>query len=397
MGLVKGDNYHTLEVTLTGPNNKTLTGFLNFTSLVNSEEEYNSQGAATFIVAVIMVYGLSIVLLIGSLAKKNLKHKQEDHDEKQTSLYLTQAPDLREKGARENYKNLKKKVITLVSQSTTPDLSPRPSAVQIEMGYHTLNGLLAVASPVAAPLTASSTDSTRNPFFSDCDSTKPLLESTDRLSDEVFDPAKSPSQSEARQTRYGHVPRVVITESPSGRSPSDSASIEQQTPETSSSRRGSEDSRRNIYDKRQEQADRNQVESGCHLSMDAQGNIWILQTSPEISRKQLLSSGPDSRDNPLLPEDPVIPYEVPPGDVFDPQTGHRRPCPGVCHPGHHQSIGQVTRIRRSPSPVAWDQSPTGPRPPPIPSRQNPVTNSGYNRSRSPSPFSDSEAVQITTV
>ncbi len=77
MGL-QNDDFKTLEITLMGNGNRTLKGILNFTALdlgeySDEEEIYDSKGAATFVVVVIMVYGLSIVAMIGSLAKKNMK------------------------------------------------------------------------------------------------------------------------------------------------------------------------------------------------------------------------------------------------------------------------------------------------------------------------------------
>ena len=77
MGL-HNDEYKTLEVMLTGSNNRTLKGVLNFTAMdlggySEEDEVYDGTGAATFVIVVILVYGLSIVLMIGSLAKKNMK------------------------------------------------------------------------------------------------------------------------------------------------------------------------------------------------------------------------------------------------------------------------------------------------------------------------------------
>ena len=60
-------NHKILEVILTNSNNQTLTGVLNFTTVdlgqyTEEEEIYDSKGAATFVVVVILVYGSEFFL-----------------------------------------------------------------------------------------------------------------------------------------------------------------------------------------------------------------------------------------------------------------------------------------------------------------------------------------------
>ena len=82
-------------------------------------------GASTYIVIVLCVYGLSIVFLIAS--HTFIKKKEENFDKQMQSAkkYFQEAPDLREKDARETYKKLKHSVIPVVAQSGARDLVSR--------------------------------------------------------------------------------------------------------------------------------------------------------------------------------------------------------------------------------------------------------------------------------
>ena len=69
---------------------------------------YDEPGAAMYIIAVIMVYGLSIVLLIGTLVRKNMrKNGTSVFEESQVDKYLQDVPNLKERSQRDQYRELK--------------------------------------------------------------------------------------------------------------------------------------------------------------------------------------------------------------------------------------------------------------------------------------------------
>ena len=86
-------------------------GVANISSSNSSAEvyaEYNEPGAAMYIVAVILVYGLSIVLLIGTLVRKNMRKSGSNFvEERQVSKYLQNVPHLKERSQRDQYRYLK--------------------------------------------------------------------------------------------------------------------------------------------------------------------------------------------------------------------------------------------------------------------------------------------------
>ena len=96
--------------------NTTLQGFLNMTvQQAAADDSYDEKGAAMYVIAVILVYGISMVLLIGSLAKKNMRDKSQDIEEGQVSQYLNDAPFLKERSQRDKYKQLKSNIVEIVN------------------------------------------------------------------------------------------------------------------------------------------------------------------------------------------------------------------------------------------------------------------------------------------
>ena len=131
-------DFRSMSITLLGSNNNTMSGTVNlsaFASVAKEEDNnYDDSGAAYYVCAVILVYGLSIVSLIGSLAKKKMKDNKYEQEEVQIHKYLHKVPDLREKSARDNYRQLKRNVIKLVEEKTSP--SPTPDSSSDRGGFH---------------------------------------------------------------------------------------------------------------------------------------------------------------------------------------------------------------------------------------------------------------------
>ena len=114
-------SYKPVSIVLQGTND-TFKGYINMTvkDAETTPVDYDEVGAAYYVIAVVLVYGLSMVLLIGSLAKKNMKDSSLEHDDRQVSRYLENVPSLKEMSAREQYKELKSNIITLVTSKTPP-------------------------------------------------------------------------------------------------------------------------------------------------------------------------------------------------------------------------------------------------------------------------------------
>lgn len=81
------------------------------------------QGAAMYVIVVILVYGLSIVFLIGShVFYKRKQERLENDNERLVSKYLEEAPVLRERSARESFKKLKRSLVPMLAESNAKDL-----------------------------------------------------------------------------------------------------------------------------------------------------------------------------------------------------------------------------------------------------------------------------------
>lgn len=90
---------------------------------------YDPEGAALYICAVVLVYGLSMVLLIASFAKTGNGERSatSGYDESQTHKYLREISSLKERSEREIYRQLKRNIIIRVKQSpSSRDRPPTP-------------------------------------------------------------------------------------------------------------------------------------------------------------------------------------------------------------------------------------------------------------------------------
>lgn len=66
----------------------------------------------SYVIAVVLVYGLSIVMLIASHIKRRHDKSMED---RQIEKYIQAVPGLKEKSARDTYKNLKRSIAPIVA------------------------------------------------------------------------------------------------------------------------------------------------------------------------------------------------------------------------------------------------------------------------------------------
>lgn len=79
---------------------------------LDDEEKYDATGASYYVVAVVLVYGMSIVALIASHIKRRHDKIAED---KQIDKYLQDFQIIKEVHARDSYKNLKKSVMRKIN------------------------------------------------------------------------------------------------------------------------------------------------------------------------------------------------------------------------------------------------------------------------------------------
>ena len=150
-------NEQSIRITLRGRHNITYTGTLilsqnwtsdnldhnvggidNETSLSdNGKNDYDQAGASYYVIAVVLVYGMSIVMLIASHIKRRQEKLVED---KQINKYLQDFQIVKERHARDSYKNLKRTIMNKINW----DRSKKPT-------YHTLQKsilpLLAITVP----------------------------------------------------------------------------------------------------------------------------------------------------------------------------------------------------------------------------------------------------------
>ncbi len=83
------------------------------TNITNSvQNDYDEAGAGFYVIAVILVYAMSIVALIASHIKKKQKKLTED---KQIDKYVDDFQIVKEKQARDSYRNLKKSIMTRIN------------------------------------------------------------------------------------------------------------------------------------------------------------------------------------------------------------------------------------------------------------------------------------------
>ena len=99
--------------------------------------DYDQAGASYYVIAVVLVYGMSIVMLIASHIKRRQEKVVED---KQINKYLQDFQIVKERHARDSYKNLKRTIMKKINW----DRSKKPT-------YHTLQKsilpLLAISIP----------------------------------------------------------------------------------------------------------------------------------------------------------------------------------------------------------------------------------------------------------
>ncbi|CAD5111882.1 DgyrCDS1145 [Dimorphilus gyrociliatus] len=114
MSLVEGK--HRITLTIKDKDNSSFKGLLFIT---NSSENstplptpYDQIGASSYVIAVVLVYGLSIVMLIASHIKRRHDKAMED---RQIEKYIQAVPNLKEKSARDTYRNLKRSIVPIVA------------------------------------------------------------------------------------------------------------------------------------------------------------------------------------------------------------------------------------------------------------------------------------------
>lgn len=117
-----------IHITLHGKNNVTYSGTLilqdkNWTSVdkamtpatgasTSEDEGYDQVGASYYVIAVVLVYGMSIVMLIASHIKRRHEKVLED---KQIDKYLQDFQIVKERHDRDTYKNLKKTIMAKIN------------------------------------------------------------------------------------------------------------------------------------------------------------------------------------------------------------------------------------------------------------------------------------------
>ena len=122
---VLGASGEAMEVVLTADNNHTLLGTLVLENahVVPDQPlpttppplEYDDRGATMYAVAVIVVYGFSIVMLIASHTYMKRKRKRDGDDMSSVNKYLEQVPKLKERSQRDSFRRLKMSIIPMAS------------------------------------------------------------------------------------------------------------------------------------------------------------------------------------------------------------------------------------------------------------------------------------------
>ena len=119
-----------IQITFRGHRNMTYTGTLlllqnltsdtfdhsggkdNVTASGTEKDDYDNLGASYYVIAVVLVYGMSIVMLIASHIKRRVVKVVED---KQIDKYLQDFQIVKERHARDSYRNLKRAVIKKIN------------------------------------------------------------------------------------------------------------------------------------------------------------------------------------------------------------------------------------------------------------------------------------------
>ncbi|KAK2145567.1 hypothetical protein LSH36_673g01004 [Paralvinella palmiformis] len=364
MGLQNND-YKTLEIMLTGSNNRTLKGVLNFTAMdlggyTGDDEVYDGTGAATFVIVVILVYGLSIVLMIGSLAKKNMKSTfspyRSQHRSQRGSLYCSQDGSPYANQRRSPYRSQHGSPYRSQhrgpwrSQHGSPYRNLRASQKAAPRIRTPRTSMVAVGSPAVAGLAAQKNQNEKeeetsdNPsshqMRSDSESLQALLEEDEESSDDArIASGSGPTSAQPRRqclvSQIDHQPprtRVLKANSSSPnfiqpevdahRSPSAATRAPPRVVVSNIQRGGNkyrptnttirpsggmlsplEKDNKIIY--KLDEGVSHERSKPCKLSMDSDGNIWILQASPKGERR----SSDRLTPSPALPSPRSLGYE----------------------------------------------------------------------------------------
>ena len=114
------------------------------TGSVHMRTDTDPWGASSFVVAVVLVYGLSIVFLIAShVFVKNRETDGHDQD-RQINTFLQKAPQLKEKSFRESYRKLKTSMLPVIAATSAVDLISRRKSFAPYL-IHAQNQLLEAA------------------------------------------------------------------------------------------------------------------------------------------------------------------------------------------------------------------------------------------------------------
>ena len=130
---------HEVEVTLQDSLNRTVVGSFFIERLPNGGiatpsptpnatiyiAEKDPTGAVSYVIAVVLIYGLSIVFLIGSHVFIKKKEEHIEVEMKKVDEFLDQTYALQDKSIRDAYKKLKKSIVPMVAQSQARHLISR--------------------------------------------------------------------------------------------------------------------------------------------------------------------------------------------------------------------------------------------------------------------------------
>ena len=87
--------------------------------------EKDPEGAVTYVITVVLLYGLAIIFMIASHVFVKKKEERLENQIQLVNKYIAQAPGLRERGARESYRKLKHSIVPVVAKSGARDLISR--------------------------------------------------------------------------------------------------------------------------------------------------------------------------------------------------------------------------------------------------------------------------------